>query len=327
MFLLLLIILLGAPLAGVVLFTDRPPGLYLDFPPKHGLVEHAGFAWPVFAGLAALILACLLPFAIRGISFIRRQPDRSAAPAGVFPAWGWAGIIIGATAWVLAWTRFAWFAPLQVYSFPFIWLGYILTVNALCCQRSGSCLIRQQPGFFLGMFPVSALFWWFFEYLNRFVGNWYYVGAEMLSAGQYIAYATICFATVLPAVWSTAQLLETFPFFTRAYRRFLVIRPRTPQGYSRGGPRHRGCRAFCPRPLAQPAFSAAVDLTAVDNSLHPGNGRQPASLLTSWSGRLEQDRNFCHGRPGMRLFLGNVEFLQPGQVAIQHPVCPWLQDI
>jgi hypothetical protein len=60
-------------------------------------------------------------------------------------------------------------------------------------------MMLDRPIFFLLLFPLSSAFWWFFEYLNRFVQNWYYIGPEF-SAWEYFWYATLPFATVLPAV-------------------------------------------------------------------------------------------------------------------------------
>jgi len=76
--------------------------------------------------------------------------------------------------------------------------------------------MTDRPGFFLLLFPVSAAFWWFFEYLNRFVQNWYYVGAQF-SAWTYFWYATLPFSTVLPAVLSTRQYLLGASWISRAY--------------------------------------------------------------------------------------------------------------
>jgi hypothetical protein len=50
---------------------------------------------------------------------------------------------------------------------------------------------------------------WFFEYLNRFVQNWHYLGIEDLSPLAYALFATPAFATVMPAIMSTAELLES----------------------------------------------------------------------------------------------------------------------
>jgi hypothetical protein len=74
------------------------------------------------------------------------------------------------------------------------------------------------------LFPLSAGFWWFFEYLNRFVQNWYYVGIDTFGPAEYVLYATLPFSTVLPAVLGTKEWLETFPRLNTALRNFRSIR-------------------------------------------------------------------------------------------------------
>jgi hypothetical protein len=119
--------------------------------------------------------------------------------------------------WYLSWSRFAWFRPYQVmFSYMPVWLGFILLMNALCVKRSGRSPMTDRQWAYLATFPASSLFWWFFEYLNRYVWNWYYVGISELSALQYTLYATICFASVLPAVAAVAAWLHTFPPFEDA---------------------------------------------------------------------------------------------------------------
>jgi len=97
-----------------------------------------------------------------------------------------------------------------------LWVAYVVVVNACCQRRTGTCLLLRAPGKFLLLFPLSAVFWWFFEYLNRFVQNWYYVGPRF-DAGEYFWYATLPFATVLPAVWSTQELLARVPRLARPF--------------------------------------------------------------------------------------------------------------
>ena len=67
----------------------------------------------------------------------------------------------------------------------------------------------QRRHLFL-LFPFSALFWWYFEFLNRFVQNWRYVGIDSFGAAEYAIHSTLCFSTVLPAVVSTMELLSTY---------------------------------------------------------------------------------------------------------------------
>ena len=215
-------LLLGLPLLGVRL-AGKPLADYLEFPPLTQHVEHADFSWPVFVLLAALLLAAALPFDDR--VFRHRKNLPSPPPVRAFPWWGWLGLALGLAAWVLAWTRWAWFQPWQRHTFTPLWLGYILVVNALTWRRAGHCMLRDRPRFFLLLFPVSAAFWWFFEFLNRFVQNWYYTGISALTPLQYFFFATLPFATVLPAVLGTCEWLSAHPASTAGLDRFVVIRP------------------------------------------------------------------------------------------------------
>ncbi len=193
------------PLAGAFL-AGNPLEQYFEFPPLTRYVAHAPFSLPVFlAGLAAVFILVAL-----GCRLFRGEGKNPfPTPAQSFPWWGWAGVLLTVVSWFFAWTRFAWFASLQPYTFTPLWIGYILVVSALTFWRSGSCLACRQPGRFMLLFPVSGLFWWYFEYLNRFVQNWYYIGIEDFTPTGYVLHASICFATVLPAVICTIELLTT----------------------------------------------------------------------------------------------------------------------
>jgi hypothetical protein len=128
-----------------------------------------------------------------------------------FPWWGWAAVVWTASAWLLAWNRWDWVGEWQLHTFTPLWLGYILVMNGLTVARTGSCVMKRYPGSFLLLFPLSGAFWWTFEYLNRFVQNWYYVGGRDITAAEYAVLATIPFSTVLPAVISTADWLSSHP--------------------------------------------------------------------------------------------------------------------
>ena len=194
-----------------------PLGRYAEFPPTTRYVDHAGFAWPVFVGLALLIAAAVCPFVWR---VVRSRPVAAAKKASItlpsagrrgFPWWGWLGFSLTAVAWALAWSRFEWFSALQGFTFSPLWFGYILVVNGLTHRRTGSCMLSDRPRFFAALFPVSAFFWWYFEYLNRFVQNWYYAGVEGFTPLEYFLFASLPFSTVLPAVLGTEEYLSSFP--------------------------------------------------------------------------------------------------------------------
>ena len=154
------------------------------------------------------------------------EPVKSAF---VFPWWGWLGAVLTMCSWVLAWNRFPWFAALQPHTFTPLWLGYILLVNGWTFRRTGHCLMLDRPRLLLALFPASAAFWWSFEYLNRFVQNWYYVGPQILTPWQYVLHATMPFSTVLPAVLSTMEFLASMPGVTAGMDRLPTLRWPKPQ--------------------------------------------------------------------------------------------------
>jgi hypothetical protein len=209
--------LIGLPLLGVRL-AGLPLDPYFEFPPQTRLIEQGAFSWPAFCFYAALIGAVVLTVGFRASRSFHRSLPAAGTEPHPFPWWGWAAAAAGAAAWVLAWTRFPWMAAFQPHTFTPLWLAYIVAVNAQCSRRTGRSLLTHQPGFFIALFPTSAVFWWFFEYLNRFVQNWYYVG-ERFGPWEYFWYATLPFATVLPAVLSTGELIRSFAWFRRAFGR------------------------------------------------------------------------------------------------------------
>ena len=193
------------------------------------------FRWGAFVGLAAFTALCLWPFVKRavraccGLGVENPQltthnsqlttHNSQLTTRNRFPWWGWTGLAVLAGGWILSWNgHFGWFTPLPVraqvqISYAPIWAGFILVMNALCVKRSGHSPMTDHPWAYAATFPASSLFWWFFEFLNRYVWNWYYVGIAELSAVEYTVYATVCFASVLPAVCAVAAWLHTFRAF------------------------------------------------------------------------------------------------------------------
>ena len=221
------LILVGAPLAGVWL-AGQPLDAYLELPPRPAPGDAAGFSWTAFWLLAAFIAAAVAPFVWR----LLNTPASAFGPAPsrlAFPIWGWAALLWLAASWTLAWTRIPWFESFQQHTFTPLWLGYIVCVNALTMQRAGNCLLMREPARFAALFPLSALFWWFFEYLNRFVANWRYTGIGDFDALEYTIFATLAFSTVLPAVTSTAEWMRTFPRLDAAFAHWHLLRVPRPK--------------------------------------------------------------------------------------------------
>jgi len=219
-------LLVGLPLGGMMAAGKFSSEL-LEFPPLTRYVEHAPFSWIAFIALAVFILVATLPFLVHVAT---HQPgERSPAERRAFPWWGWTGLALVLAAWFLAWTRFSWFQPFQVFAFSPIWCGYILLVNAISFRRTGHCMVKDRPRHLFELFLASAVFWWYFEYLNRFVQNWFYVGGEHLSPLEYFFFATLPFSTVLPAVMSTYELLGSCPRLSAGLDGFVVLKTRNPR--------------------------------------------------------------------------------------------------
>jgi hypothetical protein len=212
--------IVGLPLAGRVLSGRDLQPLFRFPPPLDIPRDYPRFSWVACALVVVAVAAIAAPWVLRAcggrrVEVARMEVGMKAGPlAGArgydFPRWGWAAVAWTCGWWLLAWTRFGWFAPLQPYTFFPLWLGFIVTLNAMTQWRAGSCLMRRAPGQWAALFGASAVFWWIFEWLNRFVGNWHYLGANDFSAPGYAAHATLCFSTVLPAVAAMRELLGTF---------------------------------------------------------------------------------------------------------------------
>lgn len=207
-------LILAMPLAGVFL-AGRPVTPYLAFPPKPMILEHAPFSPAAFLIIALFIKVFTHPLVRKGLGYKPEPPSPGHSP---LPWWGFAATGGLAVFLCLAWTRFDWFAPLQAHTFFPIWLSWIITVNALIQRKTGQCPMLDSPKRFTRLFLVSTGFWWLFEYLNRFVGNWYYTGSEY-GPVTYFLLASLSFSTVLPAVESMKAWLLTFDRFRNGFKK------------------------------------------------------------------------------------------------------------
>jgi len=229
-----LVLVLGLPLLGV-LWAGEPLGRYLEFPPRTSYVQHEPFSWPVFLTLVLLIALVVGPILLRVVKEnLRRASSPTQHSRSPFPWWGWLGIGWTGLWWVVAWTRFPWLVAVQEHTFTPLWLGYIVIVNASTFARTGRCMMFYRPRYVLSLFLLSAAFWWLFEYLNRFVQNWYYVGVAELTSLEYFFRATIPFSTVLPAVLGTAELLTSYHAISAGMDRLRPIGPHTMKQMSWG---------------------------------------------------------------------------------------------
>jgi hypothetical protein len=210
-------LILSLPLLGVLL-SGQSVMPYLKFPPKPVITAHAPFCLPVFMAFILFILLATMPFVKKGITHKGKNPGA----AGRLPWWGYVSFSGLGCFWIMAWTRFDWFSFFQPHTFFPLWTCWIICVNALVYRSKNQCPLLKVPCKFLFLFIVSALFWWIFEYLNRFVGNWHYSGSQY-PAGLYFLLATLSFSTVLPAVESMKEYLMTFDRFKNAFKHYCPL--------------------------------------------------------------------------------------------------------
>jgi len=209
----LVFILAVLPVLGLFC-SGKPLAPYLEFPPETLYIVHATFSWKVFLSgtvvvvvLGGLLLSVLVLPADKRFSKIEKNQSQR------FPVWGWIALTGLMLFWILAWTRFDWFSGFQALTFTPLWVSFIILINAHSFYRTGNCILLARPQFFVFLFVLSSLFWWYFEFLNRFVQNWFYTGIDGFSSRAYLVHSTIAFSTVLPAVSSMQEWLLSFPRF------------------------------------------------------------------------------------------------------------------
>ncbi|MDH3320293.1 MAG: hypothetical protein OEO84_11485 [Betaproteobacteria bacterium] len=199
------LVIWGAPLLGLAV-AGQPLAPYLEFPPRTQALGHAPFSW---AALIVFALPALGAAALYAAGLARARP-RQAPATQRFPWWGWIGLALVTLGWALAWSEGLVPPEWRRQTFTPLWLGYVVTMNALAYRRSGRSPLTHQRRWLLALFPASAAFWWLFEYLNQYTGNWYYSGVAATGAWDYFLQATLPFSTVLPAVVCTRAWLASF---------------------------------------------------------------------------------------------------------------------
>ena len=114
----------------------------------------------------------------------------------MFKKYGIAGIILIV---LLQVNFFLKIQPFANWYFPLIWVAYILVIDAAVYNLRGRSWINNHFLSFVGVFILSAFFWYIFEALNIFVQNWSYAGTAALGAGKG-AFKFLSFAKTLSQI-------------------------------------------------------------------------------------------------------------------------------
>ena len=138
-----------------------------------------------------------------------------------FPFYGWFGVTLIIVFWYLNWNLEG--LRTHLLFFP-LWFGYILTIDGIVFFRKGTSLLNRSKKQFILLFVFSAPAWWLFELINMRTENWFYDGKQYFTDIEYALLATLSFSTVIPAVFSTAELVGSFKWLNR----FVGIKPLLP---------------------------------------------------------------------------------------------------
>lgn len=104
--------------------------------------------------------------------------------------------------------------PFPTWFYVFAWWGWIALADGLVHLRTGSSLLLARPRAFALLVPWSVAFWLLFEAANLVLCNWYYVGVPA-ERWERLTGITVSFATVLPGVIETADLLAAYGVLAR----------------------------------------------------------------------------------------------------------------
>jgi len=178
------------------------------------------------AGVAATVAAVTL--------VVLRWTTRPRVAA--YPLYGGVGLALLAVSELLL---FRGMEPVATYFTPLAWTCYLLAVDAAVFALRGQSRLGSTPRQFAALAFWSVPLWLVFEAYNLHLRNWTYVGMPEALWEQMFGSAW-AFATILPALFETADLLAALGFFegasARGWRFWLRLQPA-----------HRAARVGAPR--------------------------------------------------------------------------------
>jgi len=123
-------------------------------------------------------------------------------------SYGWLGLLLLAVSEYFLILRIE---PFYSWFYCFAWWSYILLADNLLLKLRGRSLFSGRQRELPAMLFLSVFIWLIFETYNLVVHNWAYDGVVALHGIRWCGYA-LAFATVLPGIFITTDLLEHWIF-------------------------------------------------------------------------------------------------------------------
>lgn len=102
--------------------------------------------------------------------------------------------------------------PFATWFFSFAWWSYIFLADAVIFARRGESLLMNRLPELPKLALASVTCWLIFELVNFSLGNWHYRGVPAALFWRWLGYI-LAFATVLPGIFQTRDLLAAFNVF------------------------------------------------------------------------------------------------------------------
>jgi len=94
-----------------------------------------------------------------------------------------------------------------------MWYGYILIIDSMVYLLKKSSYIINKPRRMIILIILSTFFWLIFEFYNKYIPGWHYVGTTTEPRKCIPCYFAV--STILPAVFETVELVKGFKFFRK----------------------------------------------------------------------------------------------------------------
>jgi hypothetical protein len=105
--------------------------------------------------------------------------------------------------------------PAVSWFYSIAWWSYILIADSLVYSINKNSLILNRPRQFLQLLPWSVTIWLVFEQFNFALQNWHYIALPQNVWLRWAGYV-VAYATVLPGLFETTELLEALGLFKRS---------------------------------------------------------------------------------------------------------------